>query len=54
MKGAGFDPFIDLILIIPLQVSGEMDPSGKKPRDADDRPADRDSVGICHFHSSGH
>lgn len=37
-----------------MQVSGEMDPSGTKPRDADDRPADRDPLGICHLHSPGH
>lgn len=49
-----FDPFIHSNVTILIQVSGEMDPSGTKPRDADDRPADGHSLGICHLHSSGH
>lgn len=54
MRGGGLDLFVHLILLILIQVSGEMDPGGTEPRDADDRPADGDSLGICHLHGSGH
>lgn len=54
MRGAGCDSFFHPILTILIQVSGEMDPSGTKPRDADDRPANGDSMGICHLYSFGH
>jgi hypothetical protein len=37
-----------------IQVSGKMDPGRTKPRHADGRLANRDSLGICHLHGPGH
>lgn len=54
MMGAGFDPFTHSVLIVVIQVSGEMDSGRTKSRDADDRLADGDSLGICHLHGPGH
>ena len=54
MRGGGPGLLVHLILLVVIQVSREMDPGGTEPRDADDRPANGDSLGICHLHGSGH